>query len=50
MRKLTWIVSALLVAVPLTVVVDPGDVVTDYGEDGRAPIESVTESVGVVGP
>ena len=48
MRKLAWIVSALLVAVPLTVVADPGDVVTDYGEDGRAPIESVTESVGVV--
>ncbi len=48
MRSRWWTTTALVIAIPLAVSAAPGDVVTDYGENGRVPIESVTENVGVV--
>jgi len=48
MRSRWGIATALVIAIPLAVSAAPGDVVPDYGENGRVPIESVTSNVGVV--
>lgn len=37
----------MLVAVPLTVMAGPGDLVIGYGDDGRVAIDAVTSNVGV---
>ena len=48
MRSRWWIATALVIAIPLAVSAAPGDVVTSYGDNGRAAIDSVTSNVGVV--
>lgn len=47
MRLRWWTAAGLIVALPLAVLAEPGDIVTDYGNDGRVPIEAVSSNVGV---